>query len=183
MLLGAQFFLFTHHSLETAGVMVGVLGIWFKYVWPWLKPKIRGWQDRRVLMHGRRAVDGVTEEVAPLSRRMKRVEKRLDDVQVAQTAQVEVTNRLDAGQVAIIERMDGHDVRVAAIDSKVDTIQAGQGRVLEMLSHLFENGRNSNNPGDLAARNAIANGTYLPNPELPTFTPMKDATHDRREDD
>lgn len=151
-----------------------ICAAWVKYIWPWMKPKIRAWRDRRLLLHGRPAIDGVAPEVPSLARRLRRVDKRLDETTQKISDVVVVTERLDAGQAAMIGRMDDHEKKVNTIQGTVNNIQEQQGRALEMLSHLFENGKNSNNPGDLNARNAEANGVYLENPDVPTFDPNKD---------
>ena len=170
----APFFLFTHHALEGAGFALTAATLWFRYVWPWLKPRVRNWRDNRFLMKGRPAVDGVTEEVPPLRRRLKRIEKRQDDFTAVQTETTDTVKRLDAGQVAIVDRMDRHEGVVSEIKGQVAQIADGQTRALTMLSHLFENGKNSNNPGDLNARMAESQGVYLEHPDVATFDPHRD---------
>jgi hypothetical protein len=163
MLVGAKsavpFFEGVHFYYGCAFILA-VVGLWVKPVGPWVRPRFNRWRDRRLLMNGRPAVQGVADEVLPLGRRLKRTEQRLGEV-------ISVTTRLDNGQKAIVERMDLHDVKVTGIDEKLDN-------ALEMLTHLFENGKNSNNPGDLNARMAEAQGVYLVNPEVKTYDPHKD---------
>ena len=167
------------------GLAIGafLFGAWYKVIWPWLKPKVRAWKDRRLLMLGRPGVDGVADEVLPLGRRLKRQEKRIDEVASEVRVVKETTTRLDEGQVEILRRQEQHVDRVEKIDARVGTLIERQDKALEMLGHLFENGKNSNNPGDINARLAQANGVYLEHPELPTYDPSKDVMHDRRKGD
>lgn len=162
------------HTYYGLAISAAFCTAWVKYIWPWMKPRVRSWQDNRLLMHGRLAVDGVAEEVPPLRRRLKRIEKRQDEFANMQQEQVTVTSRLDEGQKVIIERQNEHAERVEQIDAKVGTIIDRQDKALEMLSHLFENGQNSNNPGDLRARQAMKDGVYLTDPTVPTYDPHKD---------
>lgn len=62
------------------------------------------------------------------------------------------------------ERLSSLEVEVAAI--RVDVISIvnavmGDGGLTEQMEKLFPNGLNTNNPGDLAARAAQQNGTWL----------------------
>jgi hypothetical protein len=166
----APLFLTRTHFLEGIGTGIAVLGIWFKYIWPWSKSHILRWRDDRLLMRGRPETDAGPGQES-LGRRLKRQDRRLDSIEHAQNEQVAVTTRLDNGQIEIIKRQDEHAETVARVQEDVAIIKDGQNKALQMLGHLFENGQNSNNPGDLAARNAKALGTYLKDPQISTFDP------------
>jgi hypothetical protein len=154
----ATLFIETSSFYYASGATIAIFLFWNKYVWPWLRPKFHAIRDRHLLYSGRPAIEGVTPEVLPLARRLKRFELRLDE-------NVETTKRLDDGQKAIVDRMDQHDVKVSAIDETVGSIESKVDQMSRKIDQLFENGGDTNSPGDILARMARATpGVYLDNP-------------------
>ena len=63
------------------------------------------------------------------------------------------------------ERLSNLEVEVAAIRTDVTSIDGKIDGLIVQVQKLFPNGLNTNNPGDLAARAAQLNGTWLKNPK------------------
>ena len=103
---------------------------------------------------------------------IKRAEQSASDVSEIKSVLItpKPTSLVPNPPMGLVDIVAGHTDTLTEMATQISSVASDVGAVDDKVKKLFPNGENTNDPGDLLARGAKANGTWLESPPPPNPT-------------